>query len=573
MRAQLLVTIYTLLIFAVLVVLLGIPGLSSSTEARELEVIKTIFHTGEWLLPLRNGLIPSKPPLFHWIGAAFAEIAGTHSVLSGRLVSAIFGCMTVLLCAFATRRIFSGRCADAYCVAVSAMLTLCFAFSALMTEARVDMIGCFFIVAALCALLKDFRADQAHSYIPGAWALNFFWIFCALGFLARGPLNILFPLLIAGCCLTYLNGIKSAALTLLRPRLGWLCVIGALSWYGVAFLRAGDIFLQKQLIFENLQRFTGGERINTKPFWFYLPAFLRMAFPWSVLFLGYCWCWLRSSGKASRFDPAHQARGVFVIWFWVGLLFFSVASGKRPSYILPILPAMAIFLGVSLVDHFYRSGDLWQQRVWRFSQRFSVWPLVLCFVLLLELLRFPFVSTIPEIVELRYYLSSSATRFQLTLLFSALFLSLIGGAALRRRLGNAACAVAILVLSVLIFGQACKARLQAYDLTALQIASSVSRQQIFVLKPAWDESFDVLTYYNPKKVIYRDLEISQLGCGVGQQLCGEPLLVGEDWFYQYVEQSRKKATKIALKGSFANWRAGISKHDRKQFVLFSIEPS
>ncbi len=39
-------------------------------EPREAVVVWEIYINGEWVLPLRNGTeIPSKPPLFHWLGA------------------------------------------------------------------------------------------------------------------------------------------------------------------------------------------------------------------------------------------------------------------------------------------------------------------------------------------------------------------------------------------------------------------------------------------------------------------------------------------------------------------------
>jgi hypothetical protein len=49
---------------------LGDKPFYTKGEAREAIVVWEIVHSGEWILPLRNGqIVPSKPPLFHWCGA------------------------------------------------------------------------------------------------------------------------------------------------------------------------------------------------------------------------------------------------------------------------------------------------------------------------------------------------------------------------------------------------------------------------------------------------------------------------------------------------------------------------
>src|SRR2546422_4695250 len=44
-------------------------------EAREALVAREIVETGDWVLPLWNGvMVPSKPPLFHWLVAGGAVL-------------------------------------------------------------------------------------------------------------------------------------------------------------------------------------------------------------------------------------------------------------------------------------------------------------------------------------------------------------------------------------------------------------------------------------------------------------------------------------------------------------------
>ena len=67
-------------------------------EPREgLQVWEEVHH-GKWILPLRNGTeVPSKPPLFHWVGGLASIALGRVDELTIRLPSAIFATIGVLL--------------------------------------------------------------------------------------------------------------------------------------------------------------------------------------------------------------------------------------------------------------------------------------------------------------------------------------------------------------------------------------------------------------------------------------------------------------------------------------------
>src|SRR5687768_4136531 len=67
-------------------------------EPREAVQVWEEVHSGEWVLPLRNGReLPSKPPLFHWIGGATALVTGTVDEFAVRFPSALLATLAVLL--------------------------------------------------------------------------------------------------------------------------------------------------------------------------------------------------------------------------------------------------------------------------------------------------------------------------------------------------------------------------------------------------------------------------------------------------------------------------------------------
>src|SRR5207253_338054 len=128
-------------------------------------------------------------------------------------------------------------------------------------------------------------------------------------------------------------------------RLGrwWLAYLGvaiglAGPWYLAVALTQGEFaghFLWRHNVVRYLAPFD-----HEEPFWFYLPTLLLGTLPWSLLlpplvaFLG------RRSVRTAARRPA--ALGFFLLAAVWCLVFFSLSGSKRPGYILPALPPLAL---------------------------------------------------------------------------------------------------------------------------------------------------------------------------------------------------------------------------------------
>src|SRR5215813_5945850 len=114
-------------------------------EPREAVVVWEIANNGEWILPLRDGTeIPSKPPLFHWLGALVSTALGRVDEFTVRFPSALLGLCGVLLTYEAGKRFWgaeAGRTA-------ALVLATNFEWWRTAVAARVDMTLTFFLVAA-----------------------------------------------------------------------------------------------------------------------------------------------------------------------------------------------------------------------------------------------------------------------------------------------------------------------------------------------------------------------------------------------------------------------------------------
>jgi hypothetical protein len=82
------------------------------------------------------------------------------------------------------------------------------------------------------------------------------------------------------------------------------------------------------------------------PVWQYLPGLLLGLMPWTLLAWPMLRFLVRRSARHAQRRPA--ALGIFLLCFaWI-LLFFSLAGSKRPGYLVPLFPPLALAAGCYL---------------------------------------------------------------------------------------------------------------------------------------------------------------------------------------------------------------------------------
>ncbi len=369
---------------------IGLPEIAGSSEAREVHVARIVFESGDWVAPLRNGIVPSKPPLFHWIVALLGHITGAVTPFVARFVS-LLAAATVI--AFTTR-----LCASLLATAPAAIgehrwvpmllaivvLTTSGGFLQLSTDARVDMLYCAFVTIAWVVCVVGLLETQLIQ----PWRWNIFFLSCAAAVLTKGPLGLVLPSLLLWTALFATSGMRQAWIECLRPRLGWaFFFVIVVTWYHLAYQKMGTSFVEKQVFFENLQRFTGGEYINSEPFWFYFPSFLGSAVPWSFAFIAASISWLASKRRSPVFSAFAAGRLILIYLFWVGFFLFSLSSGKRHAYLVPLFPCVAVSVALWGQAFVLGQGDRglwWLQHLLRSIRHLFFFAAVL-FVLGLEL--------------------------------------------------------------------------------------------------------------------------------------------------------------------------------------------
>ena len=319
---------------------------ADKTEALQLELARQMAVGGDWITPGIGGRpYFDKPPLPYWIGALLLH-RFPQQVWLPRLAAALFGCIgvsaTLVLCRFGNRDGASrrGLFRALSAAAILALMPVYQAFS------RIALHDIYLTASTSVALTAFFLLSQArplprrHQWLSGALVGGTLGV----GVLAKGLLSLALPGLIASLFLLVAGGDGRRFLShrfALALLLGLLLV--ALPWHLAAWNSQGSAFLAGYLSRTHLSRFTSQLDDHAGPWFFYLPVYLAITFPWGITGLA---ALIRNgclNVRHWRRQAQRQPLPLFcAIWILVTVGLFSLASTKLPHYILSTLPPTAI---------------------------------------------------------------------------------------------------------------------------------------------------------------------------------------------------------------------------------------
>jgi 4-amino-4-deoxy-L-arabinose transferase-like glycosyltransferase len=296
-------------------------------EPREALAVQDIVQRGEWLVPLKLDTVPSKPPLMHWSAAVAAKLSGALTEATIRLPSALYATLGVLLVYWLGRQMFDGKTA----LFGAAILATTMVYQDQALSARVDMTMCFFVTASLVLFHALYR-----GYLNRPWWFYGFYVVVGVGTLAKGPLGLLLPALVAASLALVERRWDMIRKFCFHPGVA-LTLVLATAWYVVAITLGGEGFFDRQILEENLSRFAGGSG-HSQPVYYYLPYLFALGMPWGIFLPLLLWDVVAKPLKAGG------DRLILKLWFLVMFVFFSLSMGKRPVYLLPVYPALSLML-------------------------------------------------------------------------------------------------------------------------------------------------------------------------------------------------------------------------------------
>jgi 4-amino-4-deoxy-L-arabinose transferase-like glycosyltransferase len=321
---------------------LGSGPIDRSMEGREALVVQEIVRTGDWILPRRNGDdVPHKPPLAHWIGAGVAEMrGGVVDEATVRFPSALASLVSLV----GLFLLVAGEHGPGRGLLAALVLLTTQSFT---VDARQGWVDATLAAAVVLALAAFWRMERRQRW-DGALA------FAAAGalaaaFLAKGPIGVGIPG-VAIAAYLWTTGRLGELRRRIPPAPVLLLVALVVPWYAAALWRGGAAFFETQVVQENLLRLVRGPE-GSRPPWYFLGVVGGEGAPWTLLLPLALW----RAWRARR-EPSLETFAL--AWFVAPFLALSLAAGKRPVYLLPLMPAMAI-----LVEDAIASLRPW--RTWR----------------------------------------------------------------------------------------------------------------------------------------------------------------------------------------------------------------
>ena len=304
-------------------------------EVRYAEIAREMIVHGNWIVPRLDGLLYfEKPPLGHWLNAMSLFLFGENE-FAVRFASAIAAGSTALIAYVLSRRFFQSQ--RTALLAVFIYLTF-FEIQVVGTMSVLDSIFTLVLNAGIAAIvlaaMAGNREGQTRWLLVGGGLLG-------LAFLAKGFLAFVVPGLVLGAWLLWQRNFD-----LLLKR-SWLAVLAAIvvvaPWAIAIHLQQPD-FWRYFVVVEHLQRFAAENAQHKAPIYYFVVALPVVAFPWFFLLPSALKGILATPGDASL----RSARVFLALWVLLPLAFFSIASGKLITYILPCFLPFAILMAHGL---------------------------------------------------------------------------------------------------------------------------------------------------------------------------------------------------------------------------------
>ena len=301
-------------------------------EPKYVDAALRMIETGNYIVPFFNCHVRfDKPILFYWELVAFFKLFSVDSLIksghdplgiieySARLPAIMSGALTAVYVYMLSFELFKSK-------TVSKNSTIAF-------------FSFFFFFYLTRAVYPDmslilFELMAVYYFIKNRYCIA--WIFVALAFLVKGPIGIVTP---GFTYFLYLwiykkrSGLKE--FLSLKNGLGFLIfLLVSMPWYAAIYHLYGTEFINKFLIYHNIDRFTGAAHQHPHSFFYYIPIVLAAPYLW--------WPYLRDLIKKTDFKDNNNL--FLLAWFvWV-ILFFSISRNKLVHYIaIAFIPLGIVF--------------------------------------------------------------------------------------------------------------------------------------------------------------------------------------------------------------------------------------
>ena len=313
--------------FILYIGLLSVIPQTEPDEARYSLIASAMNQSGNYVTPhIKHTIYLEKPPLVSWVTAMFFKIFGEND-FAARLFAALCAWGCILLTYFIGRH-FRDEKTGLY----AAMLLTISLFPFILGHVNVlDMPLTFF--TCLSIWMGYLAMQKQKKYL-----FYLFYLACALAFLIKGVIGVVFPFGILIIWLIW-AGRWRKIWSLFSP-IGILIFLAVVCPWLILAQKENPDFLWFFFIREHLLRFTTKMHGKTEPFYFYLPVIFVGIIPWGFYLIK---AWKNKYIKESLFNSDENK--LLVVWFLLIMIFYTISSSKLATYIAPVFLPIVLFAG------------------------------------------------------------------------------------------------------------------------------------------------------------------------------------------------------------------------------------